>query len=769
MQPPLFCYVRVALDCPYSAPYDYRWALPLQPLPGMLVQVQFGHRKTVGLIVEVVDTTNVPQNRLRNIQNTCIDCPPLNKDWLKLITFAANYYHRSLGEVALPALPRALRDAARWPRLFTQEILYQLTEAGRNTLLGALPSRAIGARRLAQAFLQTNTLSAFDARTLYAKAAVTLDQWRERGWVQVKWRSDVEALRTGGTTNLVGGCQRAYIASQLNQYKGINKGGANLNDEQRAAIRSINSARGFTTFVLYGVTGSGKTEVYLQGLVDLFIRRPDAQALVMVPEISLTLQFEAVFREHFSSWPSTAFVTLHSALADGKRARNWLAAHTGRARIILGTRMAVLASLPRLALIIVDEEHEPAYKQQEGLCYSARDLAVWRAKQLNIPVVLGSATPSLETWWHACQRCYITLVLSRRAVGNAMLPKVRLIDMEIEKQVGRYRSDGLSMSLVKALKDCLARGEQSLVFLNRRGYAPILTCDTCSWVMGCSRCSTYLVLHKSEQRMRCHHCGGGGYIPQACPMCSSVNLTIFGPGTQRVEEVLSAVMPNARVLRIDADNTRRKGSVHTLLSEVHAGDIDILVGTQMIAKGHNFQRITLVSVLNADSALFSHDFRAGERLFSQLIQVSGRAGRAGDHGEVLIQTKHTQHPLYAALVRHDYIGFAKATLAERRDAYLPPFVFQALLRADSYSLDDALRFLKEASTMLDAVPGAECVTRYDPVPLHVVKVMHVHRAQLLLESISRVALQSALRAWVPRLRTLKSVNYWNIEVDPLNI
>ncbi|UDG82701.1 primosomal protein N' [Candidatus Vallotia lariciata] len=758
-----FCYVRVALDYPRSALYDYCWALPLQPLPGMLVQVQFRCRQTVGLVIEVVDTTNVPLNKLRDVQNACINCPPLNKELLQLISFAASYYQYSHGEVALLALPRALRDAARWPKLFAQKIIYRLTESGRDKLPDILPARATGARRLAKAFFRTELLSSADVRSLYSKAAVVLEHWKDRGWVQMQLCSAIESLKMG-ITHPIYEQQSTNIISSLNQGKG-----PNLNDEQYAAVEAIDAARSFIPYVLYGVTGSGKTEVYLHGLAALFIRQPDAQALVMVPEINLAPQFEAVLRERFSSWPSTACVTLHSSLADGERTRNWLAAHIGGARIILGTRMAVFASLPRLALIIVDEEHESAYKQQEGLCYSARDLAVWRAKQLGIPIVLGSATPSLETWWHACQRCHTTLVLSRRAVGDAVLPRVRLIDMTIEKQVGHYRSGELSLSLVQSLRDCLERGEQSLVFLNRRGYAPVLTCSACGWVINCSRCSAYLVLHKIEQRMRCHHCGGESRIPQTCPACGNVDLAPLGFGTQRIEEALSALVPNARVLRIDADNTKRKGSVNTLLSEVHAGDIDILVGTQMIAKGHNFKRVTLVGVLNSDAALFSHDFRAGERLFSQLIQVSGRAGRTGVRSEVLIQTKYVQHPLYASLERYDYVGFADAALAERRDAHLPPFVFQALLRASAHSLDNALRFLNAASAILYTIPGAECVTRYDPVPLNIVKVMHVHRAQLLLESTSRIALQRTMRIWVPQLHILKGVYRWSIEVDPLNI
>jgi primosomal protein N' (replication factor Y) (superfamily II helicase) len=492
-----------------------------------------------------------------------------------------------------------------------------------------------------------------------------------------------------------------------------------------------------------------------------------------VPEINLTPQFEAAFRARFAHLPAEAIVTLHSGLAEGERARNWLAAHQGRARIVLGTRLAILASLPQLALIVVDEEHEAAYKQQEGLRYSARDLAVWRAKQLGIPVLLGSATPSLESWWQAEQGRYRRLSLTRRAVADAVLPQVRMIDLEQERRSGQRLAGGVSRPLLAALRARIERGQQSLIFLNRRGYAPVLSCDACGWVAGCPRCSAYVVLHKPERALRCHHCGWEARIPPACPECGNVDIAPLGQGTQRIEETLAAALPQARIVRIDADSTRRKGSAQALFSDVHAGEVDILVGTQMIAKGHDFQRVTLVGVLNADNALFSHDFRASERLFAQLMQVSGRAGRGGLAGDVLIQTRYAHHPLYASLARHDYPGFARATLDERRQAHLPPFVYQALLRAEGRTLEQALAFLGAAATAFDALPEAGQVTRYDPVPLSVIKVMHVHRAQLLIESPSRAALQQALRGWQAALRgfkaELRGVLRWNLEVDPLDI
>ena len=740
-------FVRVAVDQPMPVLFDYRYALPHEPAPGMLVLVPFGRREVVGLICEIASTTDVPASKLRSVSRICVDCPPLSMQWIALAGFAADYYQRGLGEVALPALPQALRDASRWERLLAVEPRFVLLPSGRAEMHDALPARATALRRLADALTAETSLGLSDARALHPKAAAILDEWLERGWI-------------------------ARAAPETPPPQASPMGAAQppqLTDEQREAVEAIAGAQGFAPFLLHGVTGSGKTEVYLHALAELLAARPDAQALVLVPEINLTPQFEAAFRSRFAALAEGSIVTMHSGLAEGERARNWLAAHTGSARIVLGTRLAILASAPQLAMIVVDEEHDPAYKQQEGLRYSARDLAVYRAKQLDIPVVLGSATPSLETWWQAEQGRYTRLTLTRRAVAEAVLPAVRLVDLEEEHRRGRASVDGLSGPLISALQSRLERGEQSLVFLNRRGYAPILSCEACGWVAGCPRCSAYAVLHKPERALRCHHCGWESRIPKSCPECGNVDIAPMGRGTQRVEETLASVVPGARVLRIDADSTRRKGSAQALFSDVHAGEVDILVGTQMIAKGHDFRRVTLVGVLNADTALFSHDFRASERLFAQLTQVSGRAGRAGLPGEVLIQTRYPRHALYLALSRQDYVGFANATLAERRDARLPPFAYQAMLRAEGRTLEAAIAFLEDAAAAFAPLPGADRVTVYDPVPLTIVKVFNVHRAQLLLESGSRGALQSALRAWQPILRTLKGVLRWNVEVDPLDV
>lgn len=780
-------YARVALDHPLPTLFDYRCDASRPPVPGTLVAVPFGKRATVGLVVEVSAHSDVPAERLRSVQAVCDGCAPLSAEWLALVTFAAEYYQRPLGEVALPALPQALRDAARWPRLFAVEPQFRLTDAGRAALPDALPVRAAALRRLAAALVSEGALGASAARALHPKAAATLAAWQAEGWVDAETGSGAASRGLDGVALAEATAATATgvdVRGTVGPTQGVQSpddpedseaGGPPiarrvLTDEQTQAVEAIAESNGFAPFLLHGVTGSGKTEVYLSALEALFRSRPDAQALVLVPEINLTPQFEAAFRARFSGLSGDeSIVTMHSAMADGERARSWLAAHTGRARIVLGTRLAVLASLPALALIVVDEEHEPAYKQQEGLRYSARDLAIWRAKQRGIAVVLGSATPSLESWWQAEQGRYRRLSLSRRAVAEAALPTVKLIDLEEERRRGRGSVDGISGPLAAALKARLDRGEQSLVFLNRRGYAPVLACDACGWLAGCPRCSAYVVLHKGEHALRCHHCGWEARVPRACPDCGNIDIAPLGRGTQRVEETLASLVPGARVLRIDADSTRRKGSAQALFSNVHAGEVDILVGTQMIAKGHDFRRVSLVGVLNADAALFSHDFRAGERLFAQLMQVSGRAGRAGLPGEVLVQTRYPRHALYHALARHDYVGFANATLAERRDAQLPPFVYQALLRAEARTLEAALAFLAQAGAALADIPAAERVTVYDAVPMTIVKVANVHRAQLLAESASRASLLATLRAWQPALRMLKGVIRWSVEVDPLDI
>jgi primosomal protein N' (replication factor Y) len=673
--------LRIALDTPLDFCFDYRFHIAegeASALPGQLALVPFGRREVIGIVIGIVETTDVPEDKLKDVIAIRSQLAPLSPQWLALCEFAADYYQRPLGEVAIPGLPKNLRA------LKTVSIDRALKKLGKET--------------------------------------------------------PVQKVEP--------------VAMPL------------LNDAQRQAADAIAAAEGFVPTLLYGVTGSGKTEVYLQAAAQVLARgeqRGDpAQILILVPEINLTPQLEQNIRTRF---PGVTVATLHSGLAEGERLTQWLSAHLGRARIVLGTRLAILASMPHLKLIIVDEEHDPSYKQQEGLRYSARDLAVWRARQLGIPLVLGSATPSLETWQHAQSGRYRRLELRDRAVRDAVLPKVGLIDMEKDKPV-----EGITPTLLRALRLRLERGEQSLLFLNRRGYAPVISCDACGWISNCTRCTAFMVLHKPDHRLRCHHCSLELRIPKSCPTCGNVDLQPLGRGTQRVEEGLQQIFPNARLMRIDADSTRRKGTAQAAFDSVHRGDVDILIGTQMVAKGHDFRHLTLVGVLNPDTALFSHDYRASERLFAQLMQVAGRAGRiakkeGGSAGEVLIQTRYPQHPLYAAVMGHDYDHFATSLLEERRHAALPPFIFQALLRAEARELATALDFLHEASRCIDH-PG---ITINDPIPMTMTRVANVDRAQLLVESVSRPALQNFLKSWIAALRDIKARVKWSLEVDPVDI
>lgn len=549
-----------------------------------------------------------------------------------------------------------------------------------------------------------------------------------------------------------------------------------LNTDQQAAVDAIAALRGFKPVLLHGVTGSGKTEVYLRAAEQVLAA--GRQVLLMVPEINLTPQLEAVLRGRLDAVAGPgSLAVMHSGLADGERLQAWVRAQRGQARVLLGTRMSVFAAMPDLGLIVVDEEHDASYKQQDGLRYSARDLAIWRAHDLDIPVLLGSATPSLESWQHAERGRYLRLTLTSRAKSSS-LPAVRLVDTRRLPM-----KQGMSPQLVDAIGKRLERGEQSLVFLNRRGYAPVLHCASCTWVSHCPRCSAFTVLHRGPGAgghvLQCHHCGYQARVPRACPECGDQDLQPMGRGTQRVEEHLAELFPQARILRIDADSTRRKGSAQALFASVHAGEVDILVGTQMVAKGHDFSRLGLVGVLNADAMLFAHDFRAPERLFAQLMQVAGRAGRHTEGGEVLIQTGYPEQAVYQALLRHDYAGFARHALDERETTGLPPYAYQALLTAEARELAQALAFLQEARALPDgehaahfpAMASMASITRYDPVPLRIVRVANLERAQLLVESTSRPALQGFLTAWsslLPHVASAARVR-WQLEVDPLEI
>ena len=532
--------------------------------------------------------------------------------------------------------------------------------------------------------------------------------------------------------------------------------GHKLQPAQQQAVNRIAASFGsFNAFLLHGVTGSGKTEVYLH-LAAAALQR-GMQALILVPEISLTPQLEARFREAF---PETRVAMMHSALEDIARTSAWLAAARGEAGIVLGTRLAVLAPLPRLALVVVDEEHDASFKQQEGLRYSARDAAVYRAKLAGCPIVLGTATPSLETWHNWTLGRYERLELAERASPGARLPAVRTVDLRTDPA-----EQGICKVVLAAIAERLQRKEQSLIFINRRGYAPVLACEACGWTAGCERCSARMVWHTADRKLHCHHCGAQSALPRACPTCGNVDLKPMGRGTQRVEETLAERFPDARIVRIDRDSARRRGELSRTLEGIRRGEGDILVGTQLLAKGHDFPALTLVGVLNADSALVSTDYRAPERLFAVLEQVSGRAGRRETPGEVLIQTRYPFHPLFAALERHDFAGFAQTQLAERRAAGFPPFVFEAALRAEAVKLETAMAFLKKAAARVRAPREVQV---FDPVPHLLTRRAGFERAQLVMQSSSRPALQDYLGRLSEQLfDSVPREIRWHLDVDPI--
>jgi len=525
--------------------------------------------------------------------------------------------------------------------------------------------------------------------------------------------------------------------------------------DQQAAFDAVRAGFGrFHPVLLHGITGSGKTEVFLRLIAEALAA--GGQALYLVPEIGLTPQLEERVRSRF---PGVAIACAHSHLGEGERARAWLDAQSGRARIVLGTRLAALAPMPRLALVVVDEEHDPSYKQHEGLRYSARDVAVRRAQLAGVPVVLGSATPSLESWANAAQGRYGLATLAGRAHEAARLPAVRLVDTRADRPV-----DGLTDALLRALRDRLARGEQSLVFLNRRGFAPVLHCRGCAWRSSCRRCSSHLVIHRGAGELRCHHCGHRERIPARCPGCGGTDLAAIGQGTQRVEEALRERLPQARIERVDRDSTARKGALADVLGRVRDGEVDILLGTQMLAKGHDYPRLTLVGVLEADGALYSADFRAPERLFALLTQVAGRAGRADAPGEVIIQTDFPTHPLYGAVAAHDFTAFAQAALEERRLAGFPPHAHLAILRAESKKEGEAIAFLRRAVRLAREVGGVEV---FDPVPAPLERKAGFERAQLLVRAPTRAAIQPFLRAWKAALDEHDDRRVrWSLDVDP---
>jgi len=725
--------VRVALDVPLPTLFDYRLEQSGRELIGARVLVPFGRGQRAGIVLEVGGEPEVPPHRIKRVAHVFTDEPRLAPDVLQLMRFASRYYHYPIGQVVMGALPQALRRAQASRDAWTR---VGLTAAALAADWSTLSTRAVARRRVLEYLRAHGPCAPALVRSLASTAPRALRDLMAERWV---------AADEGVAPDAEQSAARAAVP------------GPALNADQADALEAIGATLGgFTAWLLLGVTGSGKTEVYLR-LIERALAR-GGQVLVLVPEINLTPQLEARLAARF---PGASLAGLHSGVPEAERLRRWRAAESGRASVLIGTRLAVFTPLPRLALIVVDEEHDASLKQQEGLRYSARDLAVLRAKQRQIPVVLGSATPSLESYARALTGRYRLTQLSERA--SSQLPSILCVDTH-----GQRLREGLSPALINALAKGLAASEQSLVFINRRGYAPALLCFACGWSAPCPRCSARLVLHLDAARLRCHYCGHEEAISRACPSCGNLDLTPAGHGTQRIEQALGQLFPAARILRIDRDTTRRRRAFEQMRQRVQDHEIDILVGTQMLAKGHDFPRLTLVGVINADSALYSTDFRAAEKLFAQLTQVAGRAGRRDAAGEVLIQTQFPDHPLYRAVQRQDYAAFAQLALNERREAGFPPYAHQVLLRAEAPQREAVERFLGRA-----AHAGAGLGFRvevYDPVPSPVARVAGRERGHLLVQSTSREELQRFLAAWTSQLPGSEARRVrWTLDVDPLDL
>lgn len=726
---------KIALDCPVDSLFDYRTAAR-PPRIGEFVVVPFGRRRDVGLVLDLADHSEISPGRLRNVESI-LPVEALPESALSLIRFASDYYQYPIGQTAFVGLPVALRRvryAGPKPRWH-----YALTDAGMAIAPDAFPANAVLKRKLIEIFRLRRTLDAAALSAISPRAAGIVRAWVEDGWVE-----RLEQQRN---------------PPDLDAIKGPAAPQPELTDEQHAVVEAVTAAFGkYSPWVLEGITGSGKTEVYFR-LIER-IAAKGLQTLLMVPEINLTPQLEHRFHERF---PALHLISLHSNLAEGERSANWLAARAGNCHVVIGTRLSIFTSMPKLGLIIVDEEQDASFKQQDGLRYSARDLAIFQAHARNVPVVLGSATPSLETYHNARTGRFGHLRLNRRPLATQAA--IRLLDMR-----GRAtaHSQVVCEEAMRALEARVARREQSLVFLNRRGFAPILACGACGWNAECPRCSARLVWHSRDVLLRCHYCGHEERLPHNCPSCGNQDLKGLGHGTQRIEQWLTERMPQARVLRIDRDSTRRKHAWRTMQDEIRAERVDVLVGTQMLAKGHDFPKLTLVVIVSPDNALFSADFRAAEKLFQQLMQVAGRAGRADLPGEVLVQTEFPDHPLYQALVRQDYRSFADELLDERKRAGFPPFVYQAILRAESQSETVTMEFLEQAVTLAGSDNTA--VTLYDPVPATIARVSGHHRGQLLVQSASRTELQGFLSRWRARLVEKKATRVrWSLDVDPLEM
>ena len=716
-------YHRIAVNVPLSdglLTYSHS-----EPLPqGARVLVPFRNKTVVGIVWETDIAPDMDAARILGVQTAFSDEPPLPENWRDLLSFTSRYYHYPTGQAVFAALPQGLKET-RAVEMPQPPLFYALNEAGRAQT--PPPARFNKKAALWDALLSGGmTMAAL--KQVNAQAAKLIEDWAEQGWIE--------------TT------EAAKPVLRSSEFQ--------LNANQQKASDEIQTAFGsFQPFLLYGITGSGKTEVYFDAMAKVLAQ--GRQVLFLLPEINLTPQLLKRVENRFADVPTAV---LHSQMAAGRRTQDYLRAMLGQAKLVIGTRLAVFTPLPDVGLIVVDEEHDGSFKQDNELRYHARDLAVWRAKQSGCPVVLGSATPSLESWHKAQSGAYRLLQLTERAHAAAQLPQVDILN------VGRLKLDnGFSPQALQLLKQNFEAGGMSLVYLNRRGFAPALFCGDCGHTFGCPNCSAKMVLHQRARQLRCHHCDHREPIPFKCPDCGNQDLTAVGHGTQRVEETLRAFLPKAAVVRVDRDSTAHKNDWADLYRRIADNEIDILVGTQMLAKGHDFARLNLVIVLNADGSLYSADFRAPERLFAELMQVSGRAGRADKPGKVLIQTQLPEHPVFAAVKAQDYAVFAENELNERQMFAMPPFGFQTAVRADAPRVADAMEFLNAAKeTLAPLLPAS--VSQFGAAPMLMVRLAERERAQIFLESTSRQDLHRAVSLWVQVLQQNRDGKIrWSVDVD----
>ena len=732
--------LKIAVPVPMRRVFDYLPPAGIDPgrlIPGIRVEVPFGRSRKTGILLDIVDTSDIAPERLREASRLIDATPLLSEADLRLMHWASHYYHYPIGEAMSAALAAVLRKGeSAEPE--TRRRLYAAPMPN--------PDAVAGLKRAPR------------QQELFTRLQQSADGL------------DSEAL--SGLVSDVSGPTRALIAKGLAEWRELPPGPPasppasqsssplyTLNGGQTTAVAAVTAALGsYQGFLLEGVTGSGKTEVYLRLAQEVLAR--GLQVMIMLPEINLTPQLEARFRSRFDA----PIATFHSALADGVRRRAWLSMQRGESAILLGTRSAVFTPIQSLGLIILDEEHDSSFKQQEGFRFSARDVAVMRARFAEIPILLGSATPSLESLHNVQLGRYHRLDLPHRA-GNAAPPRFQILDVRAQRL-----NEGISAQLAGQIRDTLSRGEQVLLFVNRRGYAPTLICHDCGWVAPCRHCDTRLVIHAHDRRLRCHHCGLEQPIPAACPDCGKTALQPLGLGTERVEAVLKELFPKARVARIDRDSTRRKGSLEQAFAKIHAGQTDILIGTQMLAKGHHFPGVTLVGILDVDAGLYSNDFRAGERTAQLIIQVAGRAGREEKPGTVLLQTRHPAHPLLLALVRSGYPDFARACLQERQEACLPPFSHQALWRADALDSRAARQFLDTVADQAGRL-GQQAVEILGPVPAPLARRGNRFRWQLLLQSEKRGSLHALLDRLIPEIEETEPARKvrWSVDVDPVDL